>query len=133
MKGIIAAVAAGLILLISAISGLFASLVVMRYNVMTHVLTQIHNNQAEFALLSLLSAKEGDKSYSEILVEKIVKNEDINMKPLIEPFGFNCYKVYIKEYNKILAEKECREIKASAKTELPLPNGKHCTLVLEVG
>lgn len=113
------------------------TLLVAKVHMIGVVVNYLDLNKAHLALISILSKKEGGKSYADIIVERIVKGQSfdgLKIDRLLEKMGFDCYRVYVKEGNIAIAEKSCdggKTVKSEVK--VPLPNLEYKTLILEVG
>ncbi|RLI73187.1 hypothetical protein DRP04_16080 [Archaeoglobales archaeon] len=119
---------------ISFAVGMFVSIPFLRYNLVSHIVTQIEMNKAEMALLTLLSLRENGGDYAELLAEKAMKNETMDLDKVFYEMGVECFRLYVKETNNVIDEMTCndKEETYAAMTTIPLPNKKHLTLVLEV-
>lgn len=105
-----------------------------KVHLFSHVVTQVYTNKAQLAILSILSKTREGELYSWIIVKDLEKSNEISLdfNKLMQKLGFNCYKIYVKEIDKVLAQSDECKLSSFAETKIPLSN-RYYTLLVGVG
>jgi hypothetical protein len=120
---------------VTVLAGTYIMLTQTRIHLFSHVVTQVYTNKAQLALLSILSKTRGNELYSWIIVKDLERSSEVSIdfNNLMQELGFDCYKIYIKEINKVLAQSNECKLSSFAETKIPLSNKKYYTLSIGVG
>jgi len=123
MKGLLEWAAVGIIFTFTSFVVVIIPFIFTRIHFVETIDVEIKQNNAQLALLALLSSTHEKKQVSQIIVEHIAFGQHANIKEIIstrlEKYT-NCYKLTIED--EVLAEKEgCNATKYYAEAKIALP------------